>query len=1097
MDPHNSAQDVHRCDLCETAIVHSYCDFCHVNLCIPCIGKHISDGYDKHKIVPFQERRSTLIYPKCETHPQKTCELQCKDCNNISICSFCTASEQHRGHIFVQISTVYKAQKETIEKDTEELVNTLSPTYEEIARDLENQLANLDGGYEKLTSAMSKQGEQWHREIDIIINKMKTEISEIKVKHRDVLKKHLDEIKQTQSLIKQTLRAINEIEKSTEVSPTIAYSSKIREFSTLPPKIQVSLPTFIPKPIDREKLYSLFGQITQLSTATEKNVLSLHQPKTSVRELLDEPEIVTTIQTGHEYLRSVACLNDGSIWTSGKTNDIKCFNSKGSLFQTVKQKSGNFPNDIAVDSDGDLLYISGTTGTVNKVKNGQTEEMIRLLEWTPSKLCVTSTGDLLVTMFSDNETQSKVVRYSGSTEKQTIQFDDKGTPLYSGNGKIKYITENRNHDICVADWKAGEVVVVNQDGKLRWRYTGHLSVTKNQPFIPCGITTDSQSRILTADGYNHCIHILDQNGQFLRYIDNCDLMYPYGLCVDNNDNLFVCELTMDPHNSAQDVHRCDLCETAIVHSYCDFCHVNLCKPCVVDHISDGYDKHKIVPFKERRSTLIYPKCETHPQKMCELQCKDCNNISICSFCTASEQHRGHTFVQISNVYKAQKKTIEKDTEELVNTLSPTYEEIARDLENQLANLDGGYEKLTSAMSKQGEQWHREIDFIINKTKTEISEIKVKHRDILQKHLNEIKQIQSLIKQSLRAIHEIEKSTEVSLTIAYSSKIREFSKLPPKIQVSMPTFIPKPIDREKLYSLFGQIMPLSTAAEGKVLSLHQPKTSVRELLDKPKRVATIQTGHERLRNVTCLNDGSIWTSGMTNDIKCFNSKGSLLQTVKQKSGKYPNAIAVYSDEDLLYTSGATKTVYKVKSDQTEELIRLQGWTPGKLCVTSTGDLLVTMFSKDGTQSKVVRYSGSTEKQTIQFEDEGKPLYSGNSAFKYITENRNHDICVADCEAGAVVVVNQDGKLRWRYTSHPSVTKNEPFVPWGITTDSQSHVLTADIDNHCIHIVDQNGQFLRYIDNCDLKYPTGLCVDNNDNLFVCELNEGNVKKIKYLK
>ncbi|XP_065938106.1 tripartite motif-containing protein 2-like [Magallana gigas] len=541
MDPHNSAQDVHRCDLCETAIVNSYCDFCHVNLCTPCIGKHISDGYDKHKIVSFQERKSTLIYPKCEIHPHKTCEFQCKDCKNILICSSCTASEQHRGHVFVDISTVYKAKKEKIEKDTEELVNTLSPKYEEIARDLENKLANLDEGYEKLTTTMSKQGEQWHREIDIVINKMKTEIKEIKVKHRDILQKHLDEIKQTQSLIKQTLLAINEIEKSTEVSPAIKYNSKIREFSKLPPKIEVSLPKFIPKPIDREKLYSLFGQITPLSTATEENVLLFNQPTTSVRELLDESELVTTIQTRHEKLRNVTCLNDGNIWTSGETNDIKCFNIKGSLLQTIKKKSGIFPIDIAVDSDGDLLYINGITETVYKVKNGQTEKLIRLQGWRPRNMRVASNGDLLLTMYNDDYTQSKVVRYSGSTEKQTIQFDDKGKPLYSGNYYTKYITENRNHDICVADREAGAVVVVNQDRKLRWRYTGHPSVTKNNAFKPYGITTDSQSHVLTADRDNHCIHILDQNGQFLRYIDNCDLKLPWGLCVDNNDNLFVCE----------------------------------------------------------------------------------------------------------------------------------------------------------------------------------------------------------------------------------------------------------------------------------------------------------------------------------------------------------------------------------------------------------------------------------------------------------------------------------------------------------------------------------------------------------------------------
>lgn len=209
----------------------------------------------------------------------------------------------------------------------------------------------------------------------------------------------------------------------------------------------------------------------------------------------------------------------------------------------------------------------------------------------------------------------------------------------------------------------------------------------------------------------------------------------------------------------------------------------------------------------------------------------------------------------------------------------------------------------------------------------------------------------------------------------------------------------------------------------------------------------------------------------------------------------NNLSVDIYEDLPQSGRANKTVKKVKNGQTEELIRLQGWMPVNLCVTSTGDLLVTMFSDDETQSKVVRYSGSTEKQTIQFDDEGKPLYSGNIKLKDITENRNHDICVADCMAGAVVVVNQDGKLRWRYTGHPSVTKNKPFKPYGITTDSQSRILTADSDNHCIHILDQNGQFLRYIDNCDLKGRFVLCVDNNDNLFVCEYKKGTVKEIKY--
>eukprot|EP00105_Crassostrea_gigas_P035770 XP_019919918.1 PREDICTED: uncharacterized protein LOC109617712 [Crassostrea gigas] len=268
-----------------------------------------------------------------------------------------------------------------------------------------------------------------------------------------------------------------------------------------------------------------------------------------------------------------------------------------------------------------------------------------------------------------------------------------------------------------------------------------------------------------------------------------------------------------------------------------------------------------------------------------------------------------------------------------------------------------------------------------------------------------------------------------------------------------------------------------------------------LLDMPEVIKTFNTGYKEFRSISFHSEENIWTSARIKDIKCFSADGNFIKTISTESGILPNDIAVTSAGDLVYCDFKLKTLNKLKNEQSEEIIVLQLWTPVNLCVTSTGDFLVSMFNDDNTQSKVVRYLESTEKQTIQFDDENKPLYSGNAFIKYLTENGANDICVADYKAGAVVAVDLNGKLRWRYTGHPSGAKKNPFKPHGITANSQIQILTADNDNNCIHILDQDGQFLRYIGNT--RNPLGLYVDKLDNLYVAEYNTGDVKVIRYLK
>lgn len=393
-----------------------------------------------------------------------------------------------------------------------------------------------------MKAALNKHGEDWHREIEKIINKMQSEYDNIDSKHMAFLNNREDEIIRSISEITKIMHDLKKILDSDDVENLAIYKSRNAEFRTLPLEVNVSLPKFTPNNFNSEKLRSEFGSLSLHTIAIVEPSQSMHSPEFgspfSDRELMDVPKTISIINTGYKYLYSVACLNNEEIWTNGDDKIMRLFNLKDELLKSIQTKSGNPPQDIAVTKSGNLVY-NDEYGTVNVVKNTKIKTLINLPGWIPLNLCISCFGDILIILVSDDNKQTKVARYSGSEEKQIIQYNEEKEPLYS-SGENKYITENRNLDICVADCKARAVVVVDQAGKFRFAFTGPPSSVKDS-FIPVGITTDSRCRILIADTKNHRIYIINQDGQFFRQIDNCDLHSPWGICVDYRDNLFVAE----------------------------------------------------------------------------------------------------------------------------------------------------------------------------------------------------------------------------------------------------------------------------------------------------------------------------------------------------------------------------------------------------------------------------------------------------------------------------------------------------------------------------------------------------------------------------
>ncbi|XP_048737979.2 E3 ubiquitin-protein ligase TRIM71-like [Ostrea edulis] len=547
---------------------------------------------------------------------------------------------------------------------------------------------------------------------------------------------------------------------------------------------------------------------------------------------------------------------------------------------------------------------------------------------------------------------------------------------------------------------------------------------------------------------------------------------------------------MDPRYGAQDVSRCDLCEQTMAEMYCDSCHVNLCKLCVGEHISSDLTfRHEMVTFKNRRSTPIYPNCTEHDKQRCEMHCRDCDK-PLCSLCVENCTGKKHILSALLNKYNAAKETIRKETDQLERTARHGYQTIQPEIEKEISEIPQQYAKVVDEVCTEAAELHQKIDDLVKQMKEELTKMETQHIETLQNQLSQIKKTLSEMDTIISENKDILDSNNVKLSLDYKSQVSKYADVAPEIVVSLPTFTPGDRHLDQLSNFVGKLSP----------SLFKPIAPPRDkgrnsctLAENPKVITTINTDCKKLGKIL-LKCGVIWICDQySTNILSMSEEGEPLTTISVKVNHQVRDIAVSSTGELIYIDNGSKTVNMIRNNQIETIISLQPWTPLQVFCSVSGDLLIIIH--DRTSSKLVRYSGKSVVQSIQF-DQGKHLYSSTNKLKYVTENINRDICVADNGIKAVVVVNGEGKFRFRYTGRHSMSKGGELQFKGIATDFLGNILVADCDyNHCIHIIDKDGKFLRYVDNCELKYPFALCVQD-EHIFVGEYYSGKMKKIKYL-
>ncbi|XP_055998755.1 E3 ubiquitin-protein ligase TRIM71-like [Ostrea edulis] len=550
-----------------------------------------------------------------------------------------------------------------------------------------------------------------------------------------------------------------------------------------------------------------------------------------------------------------------------------------------------------------------------------------------------------------------------------------------------------------------------------------------------------------------------------------------------------------PNPQAQEVITCDLCVKP-TQQFCNNCQLSLCVDCVSKHVVKlKYQQHDIVHFKDRKIQLVFPECEFHTNQRCEAHCQQCD-VPVCLKCMLGP-HNGHKYGDMSDIFNSKKHDIEKETKEIESTIIPQYKKKNEETESKLSIIMAEFDELDKEKEKHRKSWHQEVDTIFNNLGSLMKSIKENLLAALNSHQSKIRNQIPDMTRTVQQNKEILKSNNVSAVTNYKFKLQEYRNMPTDIDVKLPSLKTNTIQGRELSLELGEYKASLTQTTLSNLTEEVSYLSLQKMLEQAKSITTIPAGVNPLNNVACVGVDEVWVSGKDKTIRRVDIHGSVRDTVTTTCQYWPNDITVTRQGELVYSDGYNRTVNIVRHGRTETLITTpQGWRPGQLCCTKSGDILVSMRTTDKSQRKVFRYQGHTVKQEIDRDEDGEPIYKGGVYPLCVMENNNGDICASDSNAKAVVVVNKSGRVRFRYDGTPARRKKS-FDPRHIVADSMSQIIVTDHDNACLHIQDQNGQFLRCVANCGLDNPHGLSLDSEGRLWVGLAYSGEVKVIQYMK
>nr|XP_022312749.1 uncharacterized protein LOC111117810 [Crassostrea virginica] len=542
--------------------------------------------------------------------------------------------------------------------------------------------------------------------------------------------------------------------------------------------------------------------------------------------------------------------------------------------------------------------------------------------------------------------------------------------------------------------------------------------------------------------------------------------------------------------------------------YCNDCHQPMCEQCKDEHRKSPNNKnHDVVLYRQRKHRLPIEKCKLHPTKNVDIFCRECNT-PLCLKCFLGKEHKGHEFDDLEEIYAEKYALWQGEFSKIQKIFLPTSEDLKTDIKEDVKEIKKIMESIRTSMKAEAESLKHLVD--------EVTSEKIKHTHTMEKSLLQmLKSQETTYNDYIKYLGKMSEKFQEYLSTTnqklLSSEILKLKTIPETSKPVPPVFTPGQFNRDDVAKLLGILNIPNTEPEKRKIQPMEAVSTPMKFTEKQmeqskeksdmKPTLSLSSSVTKVReysvpdvynacHVSVEKSGRLWVSDWENLVQT-DLQGKLLQKI-QTSGISEGYHTATQDGGLIYTYRDEKKIYRITPDRKiTEFIKTGDWAPFSVhssCIN--GDILVGMYTDE--EAKVTRYNkAGKEIQNIQRDNQGQELYSDPH---YITENINGDICTSDYHKRTVVVVNKSGQHRFSYSGQRS-----EFCPYGICTDVLGHILVCDSVSDTVHLLDQDGGFLSVIlsEQQGVKHPRGVCVDDENNLYVGQYNTNTVTVYKYLE